>query len=189
MEKTVVITDNEKWEAVVSCNQKYNGLFFYAVKTTGIFCHPSCRAKTPLRDNVLFFEGVHAAIAAGFRPCKKCRPDEAAFEPNLELTRKAKKIFDQTFDKRIGMKVISKQLGVSTNHLAKLYKEHFGLTPNQYIAKLKIGRALKLLAETDLDILQIAYSTGFKSLSYFYKCCKEQTGCSPKEYRKVGGNL
>ncbi len=69
------ISDTEKWQAVVNCDKGYDGLFFYGVTTTGIFCRPACRAKTPRRENVVFFGNAEQAIEAGFRPCKKCRPD------------------------------------------------------------------------------------------------------------------
>ena len=188
MKEYLTIPDNEKWQAVVSCDKSYDSLFFYGVKTTGIFCRPSCRAKTPVREHVVFFDNSKTAIDAGFRPCKKCRPDKAVFEPDFELVKKAKDIFDSNYDAAIGLRDTAKQLGVSTNHLARLFKKQLGLTPTQYIAGLRIEKAAELLRQADASILEISYMAGFKSLSNFYKCFKAQTGITPKEQRKSGGS-
>lgn len=184
MKKPVRVSDNEKWQAIVSCDKSYDGLFLYGVKTTGIFCRPSCRAKTPLRANVVFFDNTAYAKEAGFRPCKKCRPDKEVFEPDLEFVKKAKDIFDANYDKSMGLTRVSKKLGVSTNHLVRLYKQHYGLTPIEYITKLRVDKAVELLEQADINIIEIAYMSGFKSLSNFYKCFKEKTGHAPNEHRK-----
>lgn len=188
MKKTVRISDNEKWQAVVSCNENYDGMLFYGVKTTGIFCRPSCKSKTPARGNVIFFNSTASAIDAGFRPCKRCCPDKVVFDPDLEIMKKAKSIFEVDYNKQADLHHISEQLGVSTNHLIKIFKRHNSLTPTQYIIKIRIGKASELLKQTDINILDIAYMTGFKSLSNFYKCFKEQTGHTPNKYRKSIGH-
>ncbi|HYE12629.1 MAG TPA: Ada metal-binding domain-containing protein [Patescibacteria group bacterium] len=189
MEKAVKISDNEKWKAVVACEKSYDGMFFYGVKTTGIFCRPSCRAKTPARENVVFFDDGIKAIEAGFRPCKRCCPDKAIFEPDLELVKKAKDIIDLDFDNPIEIGHVARQLGISPNHLARLFKKQFGSTPSRYITGVRVGKAEKLLRQADASILEIAYMTGFKSLSNFYKCFKELTGNTPKEHRESKGGL
>lgn len=184
MKRYAQISDNEKWKAVVSCNKGYDGLFFYGVKTTGIFCRPSCKARTPYRKNVLFFDKAAKAMGEGFRPCKKCRPDKVVFKPNLELIKKAKDIFDVNYDKSIDLSHISKQLGISLNHLGRLFKQNYGVTPIHYIIELRLNKSMELLEQEDSNILVIAYMTGFKSLSHFYKCFKEKMGQTPNEYRK-----
>lgn len=182
------ITDNEKWQAVINCIKSYDGLFYYGVKTTGIFCRPSCRSKTPARENAVFFDHATKAIKAGFRPCKKCRPDQAVFQPDLDLTKKAKELLYTNYAKSINSKYISKELGVSTNHLARLFKQHTSLTITEYLAKLRVDKAVELLGQADIKVLDIAYMTGFESLSNFYKCFKEQTGSTPNKYRKSRGD-
>jgi len=181
------LSDNEKWEAVVSCDNSYDGLFFYGVKTTGIFCRPSCKAKTPGRENVVFFEGNKAAEDSGFRPCKKCCPDKAVFEPDMELVGKAKDIIALGYDNALILRETEKQLGVSTSHLARLFKKQLGITPSRYIIALRTAKAAELLRLTGASIVEVAYRTGFESISNFYKCFKEQTGYTPKEYRECGG--
>lgn len=189
MKKPARIPDNEKWQAVVNCDKNYDGMFFYGVKTTKIFCRPSCRTKIPKRANVVFFDTAGYAIEAGFRACKKCRPDKVVFEPNLELVKKVKDMFDVNYNKSIELSSISKELGVSKNHLVRLFKQYSSLTPAQYITKLRVTKAAELLTKKDMKILEIAYMTGFNSLSNFYRCFKIQTGYTPNKYRKSRGGL
>jgi AraC family transcriptional regulator of adaptative response / methylphosphotriester-DNA alkyltransferase methyltransferase len=189
MKKPVTISDDEKWEAVINCDKNYDGVFFYGVKTTEIFCRPSCKSKTPMRVNVVFFDDAAKAIESGFRPCKRCCPDEIVFQPDLELIKKAKELFDDNYTRHIDLAQISKQLGVSPNHLIKLFKLHCGLTPKQYIIKIRVAKAVKLLEQTHASIVEIAYAAGFKSLSSFYKCFKDQTGYTPSEYKRSCGEL
>lgn len=187
MKGAASISDNEKWQAVVNCDKSYDSSFFYGVRTTGIFCRPSCRAKTPAQANVVYFDNAEDAAAAGFRPCKRCCPDRVDFEPDAELANKAKDMLYKSCDSPVELRRISTQLGVSMNHLERLFRKHIGLTPTQYITGVRVDKALELLGKPDGKILEIAYTSGFKSLSYFYKCFKEQTGYTPEEYRRKGG--
>ena len=189
MENYKIITDCEKWQAVVSCDKNYDGIFYYGVKTTGIFCRPSCKSKTPIKDNVVFFDNAAQAMVSGFRPCKKCCPDKIVFEPESEVINKAMDLFRTTYNQQINLEYASRQLGVSVNHLIKVFKQHTGLTPVQYISKMRVDKAKVLLEQGDIGILDIAYSIGYESLSTFYKCFKDQTGCTPNEYRKYRGEL
>ncbi|MBP2637470.1 MAG: AraC family transcriptional regulator [Firmicutes bacterium] len=178
------ISDDRKWQAVVNCDRNYDGIFFYGVKTTGIFCKPSCKSKTPVRENVNFFAHTAEALKHGFRPCKRCCPNKDVFEPELELVGQAKDIINADYNQQIDISYIAKQLGVSKNHLIRLFKRHSEFTPTQYFTKVRVGKARELLDQEDLSILELAYAVGFKSLSNFYKCFKEQTGRTPHEYRK-----
>ncbi|AKN32626.1 AraC family transcriptional regulator [Clostridium carboxidivorans P7] len=189
MNERTRISDNEKWQAVINCARNYDSLFFYGVKTTGIFCRPSCKSKTPIRGNVIFFNNAANAIASGFRPCKRCCPDKIIFKPELEIIKKAKDIFHTTYNKQVNLQYVSRQLGVSINHLIKLFKQHTDFTPIQYISKIRVDKAKELLKQGDISILEIAYATGYKSLSNFYKCFKDQTGYTPSEYKKSRGEL
>ncbi|MTI58183.1 bifunctional transcriptional activator/DNA repair enzyme AdaA [Geosporobacter ferrireducens] len=188
MKDSKEISENEKWQAVISCIDSYDGLFFYGVKTTGIFCRPSCRAKPPIRENTVFFDRPAAAIKAGFRPCKKCRPDQVVFQPDLDLVKKAKEFLDTNYNQSIDSKYIIKELGVSINHLARLFKQHTGFTITEYLAKVRVDKAIELIELSDEKIIDIAYMTGFKSLSNFYKCFKALTRCTPNAYKKGRGD-
>lgn len=181
------ISDDEKWQAVVNCDKNYDGIFFYGVKTTDIFCRPSCKSKNPVRANTIFFKHLTDALANGFRPCKRCCPDQTGFEPELDVVAKAKMIIDTYYEHCIDMGSLSKGLGISSNHLVRLFKRYNGLTPSKYLTKTRVDKALTLLNRQELSIADIVYMTGFKSVSNFYKCFKEQTGHSPNEHRKNRG--
>ncbi|HRS21267.1 MAG TPA: AraC family transcriptional regulator, partial [Clostridia bacterium] len=105
------------------------------------------------------------------------------------LVNKAKDIIEANYDKPIDISHISKQLGVSTNHLIRLFKQISGLTPAHYITKLRISKSAELLEQADKNIIEIAYISGFYSLSNFYKHFKELIGQTPNEYRKSRGGL
>ncbi|WP_281274449.1 bifunctional transcriptional activator/DNA repair enzyme AdaA [Mesobacillus subterraneus] len=179
------MTSEEKWKAVSTCNNYYDGLFYYAVITTGIFCRPSCKAKTPLKKNTIFFDNIEDALKDGFRPCKMCRPDlnETTYEPNKELIERAKEIINNSYNKPLNRKKIAQKLGVSNNHLARLFKHYYGMTISEYIIELRMEEATRLLTHTDIEITEIALKAGVKSMSNFYKSFKERTGLTPKEYR------
>jgi AraC family transcriptional regulator of adaptative response / methylphosphotriester-DNA alkyltransferase methyltransferase len=97
--------------------------------------------------------------------------------------KKVKDIFDANYDQLIEPKNISNQLGVSINHIVRLFKQHYGLTPTQYVTKFRVDKAAELLRQEEVKILEIAYLTGFQSVSNFYRCFKEQVGFTPREYR------
>lgn len=181
-----IYTENEKWQAVINCKKEFDSIFLYGVRTTGIFCRPSCKAKTPARINVVFFDSVDEALKAGFRPCKKCCPDQAVHEPDRELVNNARIFFEANYNEPVNLSSLSRRLGVSANHLARLYKQYTGITPAQHIAGLRLKKALELIGKTDSDILEVAYASGFTSLSNFYRCFKERTGYTPRQYRKNG---
>lgn len=185
--KNNCMISEEKWKAVVDCDKQYDGLFYYAVKTTGIVCRPSCRAKTPLRENILFFNNISDAVKEGFRPCKLCRPDiiEHDYEPNKELIQRLKEKLDQNYREPLHLEAISCEFGFSQSHLTRLFKNFYGISPIYYIVKLRVVKAIEMLEQTDTSILDIAYAAGFKSLSNFYKCFKEHTGHTPNEYRRT----
>lgn len=189
MKEIIKISDDEKWQTVVSCDRNYDGIFFYGVKTTGVFCRPSCKSRTPIRGNVIFFDDSAEAVKQGFRPCKRCCPDKIVFEPDLELIKRAKDILDVDYNNQINLSDISKQLGIGKNHLTRIFKKYIGSTPMQYISKLRIAEAKKLLDERNKSIIEVAYESGFKSLSNFYKCFKEHTGCTPSKHRERGDGL
>lgn len=176
--------NDEKWKAVINCDKSYDGLFYYAVKTTKIFCRPSCKAKTPLKKNTLFFNNANEAIKNGFRPCKICRPDvNSKYDPNKILMEEARKLIDSNYSKDFYIDNIAQKLGLSIRHLIRLFKKQYGITPNEYRKRLKVNKAQFLLKNTNKSILDIAYEVGFKSISNFYKSFKENVGTTPKEYR------
>ena len=175
--------ENTMWKAAVECDNEYDGKFFYAVKTVGVYCRPSCKSRTPLRKNVRFFEKNEDAEKAGFRPCKRCRPDLPDYAPMLALAEKTKRLIDGYFHERERLATDMKRLGISANHLTAVFKRHYGLSPLGYLNQKRCEHAKKLLAETDQPIIDVASEIGFDSLSAFYAFFKRRTGTTPKNYR------
>lgn len=178
------LSDEEKWEAFVRCDASFDGTYCVAVKTTGIFCRPSCTARTPLRKNVVFYDTPEQAVADGFRPCKRCRPDLIEYRPLEELAEQVKVLLDINYSNREDMIERFNGLGVSFNHLSVIFKRQFGMTPFEYRNRLRARGAMRMLKETMLPVVDIACACGFESLSAFYNFFKKQTGMTPGEYRK-----
>lgn len=178
-----MLAEEKKWQALLACDPTYDGIFYYGVKTTGIFCRPSCKSKSPKRENVTFFDTGEQALENGFRPCKRCRPDLLEFQPQRETAEQIKGIYDLHFSDHHRLNEELKELGLSRNRMIQLFQEQYGKTPVQYLNELRIVHAQKLLADTRDNILQIALQSGFDSLSAFYSRFRRITGVSPKKYR------
>jgi AraC family transcriptional regulator of adaptative response / methylphosphotriester-DNA alkyltransferase methyltransferase len=176
--------DDEMWEATINCDSAYDGRFFYAVKTVGVYCRPSCKSRTPLRKNVLYFVTSDEAVAAGFRPCKRCRPDLIGYAPLAELARQTKEVIDGYYQERDELTSALKQLGVTPGHLSTVFKQEYSLSPTQYLNQIRLRQSQKLLTETDMSIVDVAGEVGFDSLSAFYAFFKKNLSVSPRKYRK-----
>jgi AraC family transcriptional regulator, regulatory protein of adaptative response / methylphosphotriester-DNA alkyltransferase methyltransferase len=172
------------WQSIVNCEPTYDGQYYYAVLTTGIFCRPSCRSRTPKRDNVRIFSSIEEAVQAGFRPCKRCRPDERPYGPDVELVMQMKDLIQRRCHERLTLSAVAKQLSISPYHLHRVFKRVTGLTPAQYICRTRITRAMELLKhEHNKSVTDIAIGLGFRSISHFSTVFRQATGQTPSEYR------
>jgi len=171
------------WRAVTGCDHEYDSKFFYAVKTVGVYCRPSCRSRTPLRKNVLFFESAAEAESAGYRPCKRCRPDLPEYEPSAELAERLKALIDANFLERGQLLSAAEKLGISQSRLAAVFRQRYNAAPAEYLNKKRAEYAKNLLATTEIPIIEVAAEVGFESLSAFYSFFRKHTGTSPKKYR------
>lgn len=183
------LTQQEKWQALVLCDARYDALFLYAVRSTGIFCRPSCKSRCPAQRNVVFFTTCDEAMAEGFRPCKRCRPDLHDFQPLEALAERTKKVIDDFFDQREILSLEMKKLGVTQNHLIVTFRRKFGLTPMEYRNTRLAAQVQEMLSHSDEAIMSIALSCGFESLSAFYAFFKKQTGTAPNQYRRAAKNI
>lgn len=177
------LTSDEMWRAVVECDQSRDGQFFYGVRAVGVYCRPSCRSKTPLRENILYFANEEDARKAGFRSCKRCRPDLPGYNPASELAGKVKEVIDAYCNEPEQLAMKMKQTGVTAGHMASIFKQQYGLQPIQYLNGQRADQAKKLLTETAMPIIDIAGEIGFNSLPAFYRFFKKQAGITPKAYR------
>lgn len=177
------MTEEEKWHAAIRNDETADGVFYYAVKSTGVFCRPTCKSRRPVRENTLFFDTAEEAIAAGFRPCKRCRPELADYQPLREITREAKRLIElYPFEKERLMEVLG-GLGISNRRLAQLYQQEYGMTPVAYADRLRVEAAKERLRGTEDSITDIAYALGFESLSAFFALFRKHTGSTPREFR------
>lgn len=174
-------TAEELWQAIASRDKAFDGKFFYGVTSTGIFCRPSCPSKVPRRENVRIFASAAEAMAAGFRPCKRCRPDLLSYTPLEDLARDVKAALDGCFDKRAELMERLQDMGASEKHLAEIFQTTYGLTPKAYIAGLRLEKAKDCLLH-GLSISETTFASGFTSESGFYSFFKQQTGLSPKAF-------
>ena len=175
------LTSETMWNAVLQNDPSYDGVFFYGVRSTGIYCRPSCASRPPLRQNTLFFASAKEAEAAGYRPCKRCRPDLAVFAPDAELAGRAKAIIEQRFAEGPALPAQLGELGVTRRHLTELFERAYDTTPEQYLAQVRLGRAKQLLAGSR-RVTEVAFAVGMGSVSAFSAFFKKQTGVSPARY-------
>lgn len=178
------MTEQEMWQAVLDNDAGYDGVFYYAVKTTGIYCRPSCRSKPPKRENICFFETSEQARKAGFRPCKRCRSDLTDYQPMKKIAEDVKHKIEKVYREQIDLCQKLNEIGVTGRRLADIFKDEYGMTPKAYADHLRLAEAKRLLASTDEHVIDIAYSVGFGSLSAFYHFFSKEVHITPSEYRK-----
>ncbi len=180
------MTDQEMWQAVLDNDAGFDGIFFYAVKTTGIYCRPSCKSKHPKRENVRFFETSEQAKVDGFRPCKRCRSDLIEYQPMKQIADAVKTKIEKVYREQIDLQKKLNELGVTGRRLADIFKDEYGMTPKAYADNLRLEEAKHLLLDTDNKVIDIAYSVGFGSVSAFYSFFKKAVGVTPTKYRSKG---
>ena len=180
------LSDWEKWVAVISCNADYDGSFYYAVITTGIFCKPSCKSKTPNRRNVQFFDSADEALRSGFRSCKRCCPDQdgMACNPAALIVIEAQEYIRLQYRTRLTLDDLAARVGVSPYHFNRIFKEKTGITPRRYLEKIRLEEACRLLSATSLSVTEIGYRVGFQSLSGFYAAFQRQLRITPTSIRE-----
>ncbi|MFT4414515.1 bifunctional transcriptional activator/DNA repair enzyme AdaA [Fredinandcohnia humi] len=183
MVANINLTFEEMWEKIITCDRKYDGLFFTAVKTTKIYCRPSCRSRKPKKINVEFYHDINAVEEAGFRPCKRCKP-EIGHSPHIEIVRNIITFLVNHYKQNVTLKGIADQVGLSPFYLERLFKQETSETPRTYLEKIRIDKAAHLLKSTSLTNLEICFEVGFQSPSNFYKVFRSLKNCSPSEYRK-----
>jgi len=178
------MTENDpRWSGVVARDPEAQ--FFYAVKTTGVYCRPSCAARLARPENVQFYQTQKAAEQAGFRPCKRCKPDQAP--PARQL---AEKIADacrliESFETPPGLELLAQHVGLSTSHFHRLFKAATGLTPKGYAAAHRTNLMRKQLNKSD-TVTSAIYEAGYNSNSRFYETSNEVLGMTPSNYRAGG---
>lgn len=178
MVSKISLTFDEMWEKIIACDRTYDGLFFTAVKTTKIFCRPSCRSRKPKKSNVEFYYTIHEVEYAGYRACKRCQP-EVDFSPHIGLVKNVMAFLINHYNQKLLLQDIAKHVGVSSYYLERLFKQETSETPRAYLEKIRVDKAAQLLKTTDRTNLEICYEVGFQSPSNFYKVFRRIKNNSP----------
>jgi AraC family transcriptional regulator of adaptative response/methylated-DNA-[protein]-cysteine methyltransferase len=170
----------EMWDAFTSRDPAYDGVFFTGVRTTGIFCRPTCSARKPRRENVEFFATTGAALFAGFRPCRRCRP----MRPRGEAPGWLRDLLDSLEEEpaRRLRDADLRDAGLDPVRVRRWFQAHHGMTFHAYQRARRLGRALGQLALGD-DIVTTAYRNGYESLSGFNDAVQRLAGDSPGRAR------
>ena len=176
-----IMTD-EKWQAIINNDDSYNNQFFYAVKTTGIFCKPSCKSRIPKKENVRIFQNAEEALMANFRPCKRCKPTNERLPDNDWVTIITKYI-DKNYSDKLTLEILAEIGHGSPYHLHRTFKKITGITPVEYIQRIRINIAKSLLLNSVRSVTDIATSVGMANTPYFITLFKKITGTTPAQFR------
>ncbi|WP_284641879.1 bifunctional transcriptional activator/DNA repair enzyme AdaA [Paenibacillus silviterrae] len=174
----------KQWRAIIDCDSSYDGLFIYAVLTTGIFCKPSCRSRVPNRGNVTVFGHAEEALTAGFRPCKRCKPMDR-LGPMEDWVDRITQYIDDHYKDPLTLEALSYHCHGSPYHLQRTFKRWKGMTPGEYIQQTRIHKAKELLAGSDKPVAEIGSAVGLPSAPYFITLFKRKTGHTPADFRKL----
>lgn len=177
-----------RWLAVEAKNPEFDGTFYFGVRTTGIFCRPSCTSKPPRRANVIFFDSAVQAEGAGFRACLRCKPKEDYFRgARAELIARAFRVFGDEDVETATVDDLAAILGVSSGHLQKTFKAVLGLSPKAVMDMMRIENFKENIKET--DVTTSLYESGFGSSRSLYEKAGERLGMTPAVYKKGGKGM
>jgi AraC family transcriptional regulator, regulatory protein of adaptative response / DNA-3-methyladenine glycosylase II len=168
--------------ARLSRDARFDGKFFTGVITTGIFCRPICPARPPKPENVQYYLSAEQAQHAGFIPCKRCFPEQAAVK---SLPVKLKRIIHSFDYKSDNLTTIANRFDISTRQIQRLFQQHYGLSPSEYFQQQRLLLARKLISTTELSFSDICFASGFNSVRRFNEAIKSRYACSPKSLRKT----
>lgn len=179
----LMISSDQKWTMVLARDMNADSQFFYAVKSTGIFCRPSCPSRRPQRNQVEFFDSSDAAQRAGYRACRRCMP----LERNSQLAKieAACRYIDENLETTLSLDQLSRRAGLSAFHFQRLFKRTLGISPRQYQQARRAGKFKEALL-SEARITDAIYDAGYSSSSRAYETSNAQLGMTPTEFRRNG---
>jgi AraC family transcriptional regulator of adaptative response/methylated-DNA-[protein]-cysteine methyltransferase len=176
-----------RWAAVRARDPKADGEFFYSVRTTGVYCRPSCGARTPRPENVAFHLTAAQAERAGFRPCKRCKPDQPSRRERHAATASELCRFIENAEEPPTLAALAKRAGLSVYHLHRVFKDATGLTPKAYAAAHR-GARIRRELERSATVTEAIYGAGYSSNGRFYEQSDQLLGMTPTKYRAGGAD-
>ncbi len=186
---TNITAESRYWDAVQQRDARFNGVFVYAVRSTGIYCRPTCPSRRPQREQVVFFNSFDEAEAAGFRPCRRCHP-QAAFAPDerVEMVERACQLLDENLANPLTLEALAQKLHFSPSYLHRTFKSVTGLTPHQYVLGKHV-EAFKAGLKDGKDVTTALYDAGFSSSSRLYEGTAGRLGMNPSAYQRGGQGM
>ena len=187
-ETTAVATATDpRWAALVARDPRADGKFFYSVKTTGVYCRPSCGARPARPENVAFHATAEDAERAGFRPCKRCKPDQLSLGEQHAATVATLCRLIENAEQAPTLQHLARHAGMSAFHLHRVFKAITGVTPKQYAAAHRIKR-VKSELDRRSTVTEAIYGAGYNSNGRFYEESNDVLGMTPTAYRGGGVN-
>jgi AraC family transcriptional regulator, regulatory protein of adaptative response / methylated-DNA-[protein]-cysteine methyltransferase len=178
-------SDEDRWAAIVARDRDADGTFYYSVQTTGVYCRPSCAARLPRRENVSFHLTCEAAEAAGFRACKRCRPNEPTLTARRASAMEAACRAIENSDELPNFDDLAEAAGMSRFHFQRVFKSVTGVTPRAYFTEHRARRVRDELTRS-ATVTEAIYSAGFNSNGRFYATSSQVLGMTPTNFRSGG---
>ena len=184
---------NAAWHRACDCRDpRFDGVFYVAITSTGIYCRPVCPSRRARPERRRFYLSAADAEAAGFRPCLRCRPDlargKAPVDAIMRLARTAANRIGAGALNGRAIGELAAELGVSDRQLRRAIHREFGVAPRDLAGVQRLSRARRLLIATSLPVIQVAYTSGFQSLRRFNTAFRERYRMSPRELRRAYGS-
>jgi AraC family transcriptional regulator of adaptative response/methylated-DNA-[protein]-cysteine methyltransferase len=177
--------NDSRWEALLSRDPESAADFYYGVRTTGVYCRPTCPSRRPRRANVEFFATRNAAERAGFRPCKRCKPEQAALpERHAAMVAEACRLIE-TSEQAPDLKTLARKVGLSAYHFHRVFKAATGLTPKAYATAHRTRRVRNKLGNSN-TVTDAIYDSGYNSNARFYEGAGDMLGMTPGAFRAGG---
>jgi len=177
------------WEAMQTRDAGMDGVFYYAVISTGVYCRPSCPSRRPRRQNVIFFQRRAAAEEAGFRACRRCHPEkERARDSHSDLVEKICRYLERHLDESVTLEGLGRALRLSPFHLQRSFKAATGITPRAYADFCRLG-SFKGALRQGLPVTTALYDAGYGSSSRLYERAASHLGMTPTAYQRGGAGL
>jgi AraC family transcriptional regulator of adaptative response/methylated-DNA-[protein]-cysteine methyltransferase len=178
-----------RWKALASRDSAADGTFVYAVTSTGIYCRPSCPSRRPRADRVRFFDTTVEARQAGFRSCKRCRPDTVGLaQPGIDAVRRASAYLATHADQTVTLEHLARVASMSPHHLQRRFKAIVGLSPREFQSALRAGK-LRTSLRDGRDVTTAIYEAGYGSPSRVYEAAPTGKGMSLSNYRRGGAGM